>query len=133
MLGSRAVTQLLLLLLLLTCWTTQGRAVPLGSSPAWAQCQRLSQKLCTLAWSAHPPTAHVVSGILHAYAGASLRSPRLRDGEDSVALVGAGGLKAIRERTGKWGSWENHGPESTCGVKVLTFMLLLHSRIYQEK
>ncbi|XP_036155898.1 interleukin-23 subunit alpha [Myotis myotis] len=57
MLGSRAM--MLLLLLLLTCWTTQGRAVPKGSSPAWARCQQLSQRLCTLAWSAHPPTGHV--------------------------------------------------------------------------
>ncbi|CAK6443304.1 unnamed protein product [Pipistrellus nathusii] len=57
MLGSRAMT--LLLLLLLTCRATRGRAVPTGSGPAWAQCQRLSQKLCTLAWSAHPPTGHV--------------------------------------------------------------------------
>lgn len=62
MLGSRAMT--LLLLLLLTCRATRGRAVPTGSGPAWAQCQRLSQKLCTLAWSAHPPTGHVVSGAL---------------------------------------------------------------------
>ncbi|EPQ14254.1 Interleukin-23 subunit alpha [Myotis brandtii] len=57
MLGSRAV--MLLLLLLTTCWTTQGWAVPKGSSPAWARCQQLSQRLCTLAWSAHPPTEHV--------------------------------------------------------------------------
>ncbi|KAM7113895.1 interleukin-23 subunit alpha [Molossus nigricans] len=57
MLGSRAV--MLLVLLLLPPWTTQGRAVPEGSSPAWAQCQQLSQKLCTLAWSAHSPMGHV--------------------------------------------------------------------------
>uniref|UniRef100_A0A9L0S1I4 Interleukin-23 subunit alpha n=1 Tax=Equus caballus TaxID=9796 RepID=A0A9L0S1I4_HORSE len=56
MLGSRAV---LLLLLLLWPRTAQARAVPGGSSPAWAQCQQLSQKLCTLAWSAHPPMGHV--------------------------------------------------------------------------
>ncbi|XP_076967163.1 interleukin-23 subunit alpha [Tamandua tetradactyla] len=49
MLGIRAV----MLLLLLPC-TIQGRSVPGGSSPSWAQCQLLSQKLCTLAWSAHP-------------------------------------------------------------------------------
>ncbi|XP_002711125.1 interleukin-23 subunit alpha [Oryctolagus cuniculus] len=42
------------LLLLLLLWTAQGRAVPGDSSPAWTQCQQLSQKLCTLAWSAHP-------------------------------------------------------------------------------
>ncbi|XP_070266094.1 interleukin-23 subunit alpha [Myotis yumanensis] len=57
MLGSRAV--LLLVLLLLPCWTAQGRAGPRGSSPAWARCQQLSQRLCALAWSAHPPTGHV--------------------------------------------------------------------------
>lgn len=52
---------LLLLLLLLPPlpWTAQTRAVPEGSSPAWALGQQLSQKLCTLAWSAHPPTGHV--------------------------------------------------------------------------
>ncbi|XP_066114503.1 interleukin-23 subunit alpha [Saccopteryx bilineata] len=58
MLVSRAL--LPLLLLLLPIWTTQGRAVPEGSSPAWAQCQKLSQKLCTLARSAHPPLGQVV-------------------------------------------------------------------------
>ncbi|KAM5288521.1 interleukin-23 subunit alpha [Ctenodactylus gundi] len=50
MLGSRVVTLLLLLL-----WTAQHQAVLGGRSPAWAQCHRLSQKLCTLAWRAHPP------------------------------------------------------------------------------
>ncbi|KAM9671672.1 interleukin-23 subunit alpha isoform 2-T2 [Trichechus inunguis] len=54
LLGSRAAMLLLLLL-----WTAQGRAVPGSSSPAWAQGQQLSQKLCTLAWSAHPPIGHV--------------------------------------------------------------------------
>ncbi|XP_012508164.1 PREDICTED: interleukin-23 subunit alpha [Propithecus coquereli] len=54
MLGNRAV-----MLLLLLPWTTQGRAMPGGSSPAWAQCQQLSQKLCTLAWSAHPQVGHM--------------------------------------------------------------------------
>ncbi|KAM9230335.1 interleukin-23 subunit alpha [Dugong dugon] len=54
LLGSRAA-----MLLLLLPWTTQGRAVPGSSSPAWAQGQQLSQKLCTLAWSAHPPIGHV--------------------------------------------------------------------------
>ncbi|XP_019597861.2 interleukin-23 subunit alpha [Rhinolophus sinicus] len=58
MLGSRAVLLLLLLLLLLS-GTAQGRAVPESSDPAWARCQQLSQKLCTLAWSAHPPMGHV--------------------------------------------------------------------------
>ncbi|KAM5254460.1 interleukin-23 subunit alpha [Hipposideros larvatus] len=55
MLGSRAV----LLLLLLVPWIAQGRAVPESSSPAWARGQQLSQKLCTLAWSAHPPMGPV--------------------------------------------------------------------------
>ncbi|XP_058163951.1 interleukin-23 subunit alpha [Dasypus novemcinctus] len=55
MLGSTAV-----MLLLLLPWTARGRSVPGGSSPAWAQCQQLSQKLCTLAWSAHPPVGPVV-------------------------------------------------------------------------
>ncbi|XP_007533393.1 interleukin-23 subunit alpha [Erinaceus europaeus] len=54
--GSKAV--LLLLLLTLLPWTSQGRVVP-GDSPAWGQCQQLSQKLCTLAWSAHSPMEHV--------------------------------------------------------------------------
>ncbi|XP_039072802.1 interleukin-23 subunit alpha isoform X3 [Hyaena hyaena] len=57
MLGSRAML-LLLLLLLPRPWTAKTRAVPEGSSPAWALGQQLSQKLCTLAWSAHPPTGH---------------------------------------------------------------------------
>ncbi|XP_037703650.1 interleukin-23 subunit alpha [Choloepus didactylus] len=55
MLGSRAVT-----LLLLLPWIAQGRSVPGGSSPAWARCQQLSQKLCTLAWSAHSPMGPMV-------------------------------------------------------------------------
>ncbi|XP_045320527.1 interleukin-23 subunit alpha [Leopardus geoffroyi] len=61
MLGSSRAMLLLLLLLLLPPmpWTAQTRAVPEGSSPAWALGQQLSQKLCTLAWSAHPPTGHV--------------------------------------------------------------------------
>ncbi|XP_003790575.1 interleukin-23 subunit alpha [Otolemur garnettii] len=54
MLGSRAV-----MLLLLLPWTLQGRAMPGGSNPAWARGQQLSQKLCTLAWSAHPPVGHM--------------------------------------------------------------------------
>ncbi|XP_004647120.1 interleukin-23 subunit alpha [Octodon degus] len=49
MLGSTAV-----MLLLLLPWTVQARVVSGSSSPAWAQCQQLSQKLCTLAWRAHP-------------------------------------------------------------------------------
>nr|BAN09007.1 interleukin-23 p19 subunit [Sus scrofa] len=57
MLGSRAV--MLMLLLLLLPWTSQGRAVPEGSSPAWAQGQQLSRQLCTLAWTAHLPMGHV--------------------------------------------------------------------------
>nr|XP_004650039.1 interleukin-23 subunit alpha [Jaculus jaculus] len=48
MLGSRAI-----ILLLLLPWAVQSRALPGGSSPDWARCQQLSQKLCTLAWSAH--------------------------------------------------------------------------------
>ncbi|KAF6119142.1 interleukin 23 subunit alpha [Phyllostomus discolor] len=59
MLGSRAVMLLLLLLLLLPPWAARGRAVPEGSGPSWARCQQLSQKLCTLAWSAHPAMGHV--------------------------------------------------------------------------
>lgn len=71
---------LLLLLLLLPPlpWTAQTRAVPEGSSPAWALGQQLSQKLCTLAWSAHPPTGHVVSSRLWHQTGACPRSPRLQ-------------------------------------------------------
>ncbi|XP_036864865.1 interleukin-23 subunit alpha isoform X2 [Manis javanica] len=52
-LGSRA------LLLALLVWPAQGQTVPEHSRPAWDQCQQLSQKLCTLAWSAHPPMGHV--------------------------------------------------------------------------
>ncbi|XP_019310328.1 interleukin-23 subunit alpha isoform X1 [Panthera pardus] len=59
MLGSSRAMLLLLLLLPPLPWTAQTRAVPEGSSPAWALGQQLSQKLCTLAWSAHPPTGHV--------------------------------------------------------------------------
>ncbi|XP_062930771.1 interleukin-23 subunit alpha [Cynocephalus volans] len=54
MLWSRAVIVLLLL-----PWTAQGQAVPGDSSPVWAQCQKLSQKLCTLAWNAHPLMGHM--------------------------------------------------------------------------
>ncbi|KAM6154640.1 interleukin-23 subunit alpha [Erethizon dorsatum] len=54
MLGSTAMV-----LLLLLPWTAQARVVSGSSSPAWAQCQQLSQKLCTLAWSAHPSVEHV--------------------------------------------------------------------------
>ncbi|XP_007953321.1 interleukin-23 subunit alpha [Orycteropus afer afer] len=49
LLGSRAV-----MLLLLLPWTAQGLAVPGSRSPAWAQGQQLSQKLCMLAWNTHP-------------------------------------------------------------------------------
>ena len=59
MLGNRAV---MLLLLLLLPWTAQGRAVSEDSSPAWTRGQQLSQQLCMLAWSAHLPMGHVVSG-----------------------------------------------------------------------
>jgi len=59
MLGSRAVMLLLLLLLLQPPRLAQTRAVPEGRRPAWARGQQLSQKLCTLAWSAHPPMGHV--------------------------------------------------------------------------
>ncbi|NP_001166440.1 interleukin-23 subunit alpha precursor [Cavia porcellus] len=54
MLGSTAV-----MLLLLLPWTAQTRAVSGSSNPSWTQCQQLSQKLCTLAWSAHPSVGHV--------------------------------------------------------------------------
>ncbi|XP_005397366.1 PREDICTED: interleukin-23 subunit alpha [Chinchilla lanigera] len=54
MLGGTAV-----MLLLLLPWAAQARAVSGSSSPSWAQCQRLSRKLCTLAWSAHPSAGHV--------------------------------------------------------------------------
>uniref|UniRef100_A0A8C3YEN4 Interleukin-23 subunit alpha n=1 Tax=Catagonus wagneri TaxID=51154 RepID=A0A8C3YEN4_9CETA len=57
MLESRAV--MLPLLLLLLPWTSLGRAVPEGSSPAWARGQQLSRQLCTLAWTAHLPMGHV--------------------------------------------------------------------------
>ncbi|XP_006897686.1 PREDICTED: interleukin-23 subunit alpha [Elephantulus edwardii] len=43
------------MLLLLLPWSTQGRAIHGSSSPAWTQGHQLSQKLCTLAWSAHSP------------------------------------------------------------------------------
>ncbi|XP_049984130.1 interleukin-23 subunit alpha isoform X2 [Alexandromys fortis] len=49
MLDCRAI-----LLLWLLPWAAHGRTVPSSSSPDWAQCQQLSQNLCTLAWSAHP-------------------------------------------------------------------------------
>ncbi|KAM4840331.1 interleukin-23 subunit alpha [Urocitellus parryii] len=54
MLGIRAV-----MLLFLLPWTAQGWAVPGSSSPSWAQCQELSQKLCTLVWRAHPLVGHM--------------------------------------------------------------------------
>ncbi|XP_012305905.2 interleukin-23 subunit alpha isoform X1 [Aotus nancymaae] len=72
MLWSRAV-----MLLLLLPWMAQGRAVPGGSSPAWAQCQQLSQKLCMLAWSAHPLVGHMVSGSLWIQTGISPSCSRL--------------------------------------------------------
>ncbi|XP_048217750.1 interleukin-23 subunit alpha [Perognathus longimembris pacificus] len=50
---------LAVVLLLLLPWTAQGRAVSGGSDPAWDQCQQLSQKLCTLAWNAHPLVEHM--------------------------------------------------------------------------
>ncbi|XP_004601669.1 interleukin-23 subunit alpha [Sorex araneus] len=40
-------------LLLLLLALAEGRA--LSEGPAWGLCQQLSQKLCTLAWSAHSP------------------------------------------------------------------------------
>ncbi|XP_049640048.1 interleukin-23 subunit alpha [Suncus etruscus] len=58
MLGNRALLPMLLLLLLLSD-TTEGMAVAKSSNPAWGQCQQLSQKLCTLAWSAHSPLGHM--------------------------------------------------------------------------
>ncbi|XP_051026452.1 interleukin-23 subunit alpha [Acomys russatus] len=54
MLDCRAV-----ILLWLLPWTAQGLAIPRRSSPDWAQCQQLSQNLCTLAWTAHPPMGHM--------------------------------------------------------------------------
>ncbi|KAM4881095.1 interleukin-23 subunit alpha [Thomomys bottae] len=48
-----------LVVLLLLPWIAQGRAVPERSNPAWDQCQKLSQKLCTLAWNAHPLVGHM--------------------------------------------------------------------------
>lgn len=69
---------MLLLVLLLVPWIAQGRAVPESSSPAWARGQQLSQKLCTLAWSAHPPMGPVVSDNLWDQTGASPSSPRLQ-------------------------------------------------------
>lgn len=77
MLGSRAV-MLLLLVLVLPPWAARGRAVPEGSGPSWARCQQLSQKLCTLAWSAHPAMGRVVSGSLWDKREASPSSPRLQ-------------------------------------------------------
>lgn len=62
------------MLLLLLLWTAQGRAVPGDSSPAWTQCQQLSQKLCTLAWSAHSLMGHMVSGSFWDQTGASSSS-----------------------------------------------------------
>lgn len=67
-LGSRA------LLLALLVWPAQGQTVPEHSRPAWDQCQQLSQKLCTLAWSAHPPMGHVVSDALGPQKSLSLLS-----------------------------------------------------------
>ena len=69
MLGDGAV-----LLLLLLPWTAQGRAVSEAGGPAWARGQQLSQQLCVLAWSAHLPMGHVVSGSSRAH----LSSPRLQ-------------------------------------------------------
>ncbi|XP_021510463.1 interleukin-23 subunit alpha [Meriones unguiculatus] len=54
MLDCRAV-----ILLWLLPWTAQCLAIPRSSSPDWAQCQQLSQSLCTLAWTAHPPVGHM--------------------------------------------------------------------------
>lgn len=92
MLGSRAV---MLLLLLLLPWTAEPRAVPEGSSPAWIQGQQLSQKLCTLVWSAHPPMGHVVSGRLRHQTGAYPSSSRMQ--WETLALEEARGLEVIRE------------------------------------
>ncbi|XP_039072801.1 interleukin-23 subunit alpha isoform X2 [Hyaena hyaena] len=111
MLGSRAML-LLLLLLLPRPWTAKTRAVPEGSSPAWALGQQLSQKLCTLAWSAHPPTGHTVSSRLWHQMGACPSSPRLPRREDSVALDGSWrveGPQRVREDR-EWGSWKTPGP-----------------------
>lgn len=76
-----------MMLLLLLAYPALGWAVPKSSSPAWARCQQLSQKLCTLAWSAHPPMGHVVSGSLWNQTGVSPSSPRLQ--WKTVALGGS--------------------------------------------
>ena len=90
MLGSRAV-----LLLLLLPWIARGRAAPEGRSPAWVRGQQLSQQLCMLAWSAHQPMGHVVSGSLWDQTGAYPSPPRLQ-WKTLWPRVEAGGLKAIR-------------------------------------
>nr|XP_010975156.1 interleukin-23 subunit alpha [Camelus dromedarius] len=90
MLGSRAV----MLLLLVLPWTTQGRAVPEGNSPAWVQGQQLSQQLCMLAWSAHLPMGHVdlpreegedetTNGVPHIQCGDGCDPQGLRDNSQS--------------------------------------------------
>ncbi|KAG8510228.1 Interleukin-23 subunit alpha [Galemys pyrenaicus] len=89
MLESRAV-----LLLLLLSWMAQGQAVPMGGSPAWDQCQQLSQKLCTLAWSAHTPMGRVdlpreeeneetTSDVPHIQCGDGCDPQELRDNSQS--------------------------------------------------
>ncbi|XP_045867175.1 interleukin-23 subunit alpha [Meles meles] len=50
---------LLLPLLLPLPWLAETRVVPEGSRPSWVRGQQLSQQLCTLAWSTHPPMGHV--------------------------------------------------------------------------
>ena len=89
MLDCRAI-----LLLWLLPWAAHGRTVPRSSSPDWAQCQQLSQNLCTLAWSAHPREGPMVSvsSWSHAETFANLRSVKC-----DVSWVDSGGLKVVTE------------------------------------
>ncbi|XP_004692496.2 PREDICTED: interleukin-23 subunit alpha [Condylura cristata] len=85
--GSGAVLLLLSLLLLLLL---PPRA---GGSPAWDQCQQLSQKLCSLAWSAGAPLGHVdlpreeneesTSHVPHIQCGDGCDPQELRDNSQS--------------------------------------------------
>uniref|UniRef100_A0A8D0YQF1 Interleukin-23 subunit alpha n=1 Tax=Sus scrofa TaxID=9823 RepID=A0A8D0YQF1_PIG len=122
MLGSRAV--MLMLLLLLLPWTSQGRAVPEGSSPAWAQGQQLSQQLCTLAWTAHLPMGHVVSGNLWDQTEAYLSSPRLQ--WETEAWGGSWRVKGHQEvrEDGKRGSRESHCLRIQVGFEGTYFFTL---------
>lgn len=86
----------MLLLLLLLPWGAQTQAVPVGGRPAWVQGQQLSQRLCTLAWSAHPPMGQVVSNGLWLQTGAYPSSPRLQ-GKTLWLSMEARGSKVITE------------------------------------